>query len=346
MGSFFEQAACWFLSSGIQEPSGGLARYYRSDAGLNAGISNEITGYGVSAPLYSHSRTGRSEFLEAALRAGRFLARTAWDQASSTFPFEPASPLAYFFDLGIIARGLLAAGRATGEAEFLDRARDAALSLAFDFLGEGFFHPVIQLPDKQPLPEEPRWSRRPGCFQLKAAVIWRELGEPAGERMFDTALAMALATHETFLKGDDLMDRLHAYCYFLEALLWAGEHEEARRALSEGISRTGALLREIGPWFERSDVCAQLLRLRLIAHHRGLVDLDAQAAAGEARMAEASRIAETNDVRLRGGFWFGRRNGAVMPFANPVSTAFCMQALALWDDHQAGKWTFDLSQLI
>ena len=36
----------------------------------------------------------------------------------------------------------------------------------------------------------------------------------------------------------------------------------------------------------------------------------------------------------------------MLPFSNPVSTAFCVQALALWDDHQAGRWSFELPQLI
>jgi hypothetical protein len=36
----------------------------------------------------------------------------------------------------------------------------------------------------------------------------------------------------------------------------------------------------------------------------------------------------------------------MLPFSNPVSTAFCLQALALWQDHQAGEWRFELPQLI
>ena len=339
LGSLLEKAACWFLHSGIQEPSGGIARYHRSDTATNAPVSNEITGYGVSTFAFLHARTGRAEYLEAARRSADFLTNTAWSAAHATFPFEPDVPLAYFFDLGIIARGLLSAARATGESAYRERAQDAALSLAFDFLGEGFFHPVIALPDKQPLPPEPRWSRRPGCFQLKAALIWRELDDPHAARMFDMALAMALATHETFLEGEPdrakLMDRLHAYCYFLEALLSTSE----RDVLASGISRTANLLREIAPEFERSDVSAQLLRIRLIADHAGLVPLDATAAAEEAERAAVFQIAD-------GGFWFGRRGGVMLPFANPVSTAFCAQALTLWDDHQSGRWSFELAELI
>ena len=43
-----------------------------------------------------------------------------------------------------------------------------------------------------------------------------------------------------------------------------------------------------------------------------------------------------NDPRTAGGFSFGRRDGEAMPFVNPVSTAFAMQALALWDRCRGG----------
>jgi hypothetical protein len=341
-----EQARCWFLHSGIQESNGGVARYYRSDSQSNAPVSNEITGYAVSALLYFGE-------IDAAVRAARFLARQAWDDPSHTFPFEPSSLLAYFFDVGIIVRGLLAVWRATGDEEFLDRAREGALSLAFDFLGDGAFHPVISLPEKQPPPYEPRWSRSPGCYQLKSALAWRELGGEYALRMFDTALNGALSTHVTFLDDEPdaerKMDRLHAYCYFLEALLWETEREQlgndVRRALDSGIARVAALLREISPRFERSDVCAQLLRIRLVAHHLNAVALDENAAAEEASRA-ARYQSGSNDPRLRGGFWFGQSAGEILPFMNPVSTAFCAQALDLWRQHQAGEWTFALHQLI
>jgi hypothetical protein len=337
-----EQAGCWFLHSGIQEPGGGVARYYRSDSQSNAPVSNEITAYAVSALVYFGE-------IDAAARAARFLTWQAWDAPSHTFPFEPGSPLAYFFDIGIIVRGLLAAWRATADEDYLTRARDGALSLAFDFLGEGAFHPVISLPDKQPLPYEPRWSRSPGCYQLKSALAWRDLGGEYAARMFETALNGALATHQTFLDDEPdpekKMDRLHAYCYFLEALLGETGRDDVRMALYSGIARVAELLREISPRFERSDVCAQLLRVRLIAHHLQGMALDENAAAEESSRA-ASYQSASNDLRLRGGFWFGRRAGEFLPFMNPVSTAFCAQALDLWRQHRAGAWTFQLQQLI
>lgn len=344
MSTFLERAGCWFLFSGIQEPDGGVARYYLSDSGANARVSTEITGYGVSALAYLHSVTGQQAYLDSAMRAARYLTERAWDVSASTFPFEPGSNLAYFFDLGITARGLVAAG-------LHDRAREAALSLAFDFLGDGVFHPVISLPDKQPLPYEPRWSRSPGCYQLKAALAWREIGDPHAGKLFESVLAYALATHEAFLAAEPdrekIMDRLHAYCYFLEGLLPVADRPDARAALATGIHRAAALFREIAPEFERSDVAAQLLRVRLIAHHLGAVRLDEAAARQEAHCAASFQAApEEPDLRLRGGFFFGRKKGELLPFSNPVSTAFCLQALELWRQHEAGGWNFDLRQLI
>jgi len=344
-----EEAARWLVHSGIQESSGGVARYHRSDSGKNAPVSNEITGYAVSALIYLHRLTGAAEYLDAALRAARFLTRDAWNGGSSTFPFEPGSPHAYFFDIGIIVRGLLAAWRATGEQEFRSRAHEAALSLAFDFIGGGTFHPVISLPDKQPLAPEPRWSRLPGCYQLKAALAWLDLGDPDAVRLFETALADSLATQESFLRGETdrekIMDRLHAYCYFLEALLAVAERSECRRALSAGIDRVASLQHEIETAFERSDVCAKLLRVRLIAHHLGVQALDEMTACEEAERVRSYQAA-SSDPGIHGGFWFGQRAGQILPFVNPASTAFCLQALELWHEHRAGAWRFQLYELI
>lgn len=355
MTSFSERAGCWFQRSGIQSPSGGVARYYRSDTGRNLPISNEITGYAASALSYLHTLTGDTGCRDAAIRAAQFLIREAWDASASAFPFEPGSDRAYFFDTGIIVRGLLAVWRMTGEQEYLEIARGAALSLAFDFLGESEFHPVVSLPEKQPLPREAGWSRMPGCYQLKAALAWHDIAKACGdthaEKLYDSAVAAALRTHESFLNlepdREKLMDRLHAYAYFLEGLLAAAARDDVRSALAEGLTRASVLRREIAPLFERSDVPAQLLRVRLIGHHAGLVPLnEAEAREEAARAAWFQAPGDHPDPHLRGGFFFGSRRGELLPFSNPVSTAFCAQALEMWRQHEAGRWCFELQQLI
>jgi hypothetical protein len=328
-------AGRWFLDSGIQEPGGGIARYYRSDLGQNARVSTEITGYGVSALLFLHSRTKEPAYRDAALRAARFLTRVAWDAKLETFPFEvgDGAALAYFFDCGIIVRGLAAAWRATGEAEFRDVAIAAGRSMLADFQADGAIHPILALPEKRPLAYEPRWSARPGCYQLKAAMAWQELFQATGEavflRAYESALDQALANEREFLPGDPdrekVMDRLHAYEYFLEGLLPVLDRPACAVVFRAGLDRTAAYLREIAPVFERSDVYAQLLRARLLGAERGIVPLD-EAAAEE----EAAQVASFQTAS--GGFLFGRKHGEPMPFLNPVSTAFCVQALALWKD--------------
>ena len=51
---------------------------------------------------------------------------------------------------------------------------------------------------------------------------------------------------------------------------------------------------------------------------------------------EAERLAEfqsaETDPQVAGGFWFGRKGEEMLPFINPVSTGFGLQALAMWND--------------
>ena len=345
--TLIRSAGRWFLHSGIQEPDGGVARYYRSDLRQNARVSTEITGYAVSVLVFLHQRTEDPAYLDTALRAARWLTRTAWDRRLGTFPFEPAvngTPgLAYFFDCGIVVRGLLAAWRASQDVEFRDAALAAGRAMLADFQTRDAIHPILALPDKHPLPYEPRWSAQPGCYQLKAAMAWYDLFEATGEmsflRAYESAVEAAVAGERDFLPGaadrEKVMDRLHAYEYFLEGLLPVVNRPECAAAFRAGVDRTATLLGEIAPVFARSDVYAQLLRLRLLGESFGALPLDRAAAAHEAEQVAGFPM-DSQDPRLAGGFLFGRKQGLPLPFVNPVSTAFCLQALALWDDRQNG----------
>ncbi len=343
-----DRAGCWYVKSGIQEPGGGVARYYLTGVGKNALVSTEITGYALSALIYLYEKRGDQSFLDAAIRGGRFLVDQAWNPRLKTFPFEHSSngirpqALTYFFDCGIIVRGLLALWRKTGDGSLLACAREAGHSMLADFAREDEIHPILTLPAKQPLPYSSQWSRSPGCYQLKSALAWHELFQVTGETSFrasyERALALALESKDRFLPAETAektMDRLHAYSYFLEALLAHSGRPESLEALREGISRVSAYLREIAPVFARSDVYAQLLRLRLYAANLAGVPLNEREAAEEAACIRTFQC-ESGDARMNGGFYFGRKGETLLPFINPVSTAFCLQALAMWRERGQG----------
>lgn len=359
LNSVLPLAGEWFLRSGIQEPEGGVARYYLTDSKRNARISTEITGYAISALVYLYRRLDEFEYLEAARRAATFLARRAWNRELAVFPFEYVTNgllpnnLAYFFDSGIIVRGLLTLWRVMPEGEWLDAAVAAGRSMMRDFLDVDVVHPVVSLPSRKPMPHAGNWSRNPGCYQLKAALAWHDLYEVTADRAFleayERVLARSLETHLNFLPGDKdpvlVMDRLHAYCYFLEGLLPRYSDPLSMAAVREGIARVSALLREIAPVFERSDVCAQLLRMRLFADGLGVEPLDRSAACEEVQRMRRYQFQDSDPAR-HGGFWFGTRRGDLLPYVNPVSTAFCMQALEMWRLAEAGEFKPNRHELI
>ena len=334
------RAGEWFLRSGIQEPNGGVARYYRTDLERNHAVSTEITGYAASAFVYLHTTTKDARYLDRAVSAARFLTRTAWDPASATMPFEIDPPVfTYFFDCGIVVRGLVSVWRVTADAEFLDAATALGMAMVRDFAAaDGSFHPVLSLPDKSPLEADAsRWSRSPGCYQLKAAMAWWDLLEATADEYFrepyERVLQYSLGASGGFLPGQSerpkVMDRLHAFLYFLEGLLPRAQEPRVAAAIRDGIPRAAHHLREIAPEFERSDVYAQLLRMRLYADRAGALPLDVAGA-----QFEAERLAQFQSTG--GGFYFGRKAGAWLPYVNPVSSAFALQALELWDGCRTG----------
>jgi hypothetical protein len=197
------------------------------------------------------------------------------------------------------------------------------------------------------------WSRSAGCYQLKAALGWLEISEESGEpgfrAQYERLLDYSLRTHTRFLTiepgRERVMDRLHAYCYFLEGLLPYAERREIGAVLAGGIDTVAGLLEQIAPVFERSDVAAQLLRLRLFADALGAAPLNAVAAEREAARIAAFAIDDAAP-RLQGGVWFGRKGCEMLAYVNPVSTAFAAQALELWRDYRLGRFEPDWRELI
>ena len=344
------RAGRWFLHSGIQEPSGGVARFYRSEIGKNKAVSTEITGYTASALVYLFLVTGDEEYLDRARKTAAFLVDHAWDHALQTFPFEHPSPSgdshhhAYFFDCGIIIRGLAAVWRQTKEARLLDLALLAARGMVKDFHAGGDYHPILELPGKEALERTDQWSRTSGCYQLKSALAWAEIADLTGDDALRAAylemVDFALSVHKSYPEGASSahrrMDRLHPYCYFLEGLTPVLDRPGTAEAYCIALAEISRHLRELAPSFVRSDVYAQLLRARI--YGAGIVPVDTVAAAEEAEALAAFQMA-SEDIRIDGGFVFGRREGELSPHVNPVSTAFALQALEMWRGYQAGSAT-------
>jgi hypothetical protein len=357
--AFLERAGAWFLKSGIQAPTGGVARYYLADQRENRPISTEITGYAMSTLMYLYSQTPDIRYIEASTLAGRFLTRTAWNAELNVIPFEnawkgnPDGPLAYFFDSGIIVRGLLSLWRVNGDPELLEIAKLCGRSMQRDFAAGGSeYHPILRLPEKTPFPRSAQWSRMPGCYQLKAALGWLDLHNATGEddflQWYEEMLEASVRDHKTYLpgaEGERVMDRLHPYCYFLEGLLPRLDRPELALALNDGIKVVQAYVAQLEPEFARSDVYAQLLRLQILAERAQIATID-RLAASETVKKLASFQTTNSDLGVNGGFYFARRGDKLQPHVNPVSSGFAVQTLALWRQHLAGEWRFDLSDLI
>lgn len=336
-------AGHWLLVSGIQECSGGFARFHDAETGKNRAVSTEISGYAASGLVYLFRITGDEGYLACARKTAGFLIG-AWDKQLRTFPVEhppgESAHHAYFFDCGIVIRGLLAVWRETREDQLLEVSSDAAHAMIADFHSGRDYHPILALPEKKPLPRSGQWSHEPGCYQLKAALAWWDVAEITREcglrEAYLEMLDAAMATHSDFLPGascqHQVMDRLHAYCYFLEGLLPMLHRPDCLDVYIKGIQSISMLLKEIDHFgFVRSDVYAQLLRARI--YGADILPTDWAAAATEAEtLAEFQAV--NDDPRVNGGFLFGRRDGKKSPHVNPVSTAFALQALEMWRQHK------------
>lgn len=346
----------WLLHSGIEESNGGIARYHTPEEHRNKPVSTEITGYCASALVFLYQRTADTTYLDSALRKAQFLAHDAWDANALAMPFECESKpqLSYFFDTGIIVRGLLAVWRKRPDSHLLAIAMKCGESMYRDFYDGEDYYPILSLPDKKPLTcDRARWSRSSGCYQLKAALAWHELWQATADEQYRTwyqnLLHSCLASHLSFLPGSEnedlVMDRLHAYSYFLEGILPAISNPACQEAMRVGIDRVRYYAEQIGPQFLRSDVLAQLLRIRILSDRSGVAPLNHEAAAREAALIREFQ-SHDSDVRLNGGFWFSRKQAKIQPFMNPVSTVFCYQALEMWEQFQQGPSDFYWQDLI
>jgi hypothetical protein len=118
------------------------------------------------------------------------------DEPASAPTARAAQPTERRVDNGFSISGLLAVWRHTRSPRLLEVASACGRAMARDFLTETAIHPILQMPSRAPLPYERRWSREPGCFQLKSAMAWYDLAEATSDDTFtlwyERALRMAL----------------------------------------------------------------------------------------------------------------------------------------------------------
>ncbi len=352
MNSCIHAGLRWLIRSGIQDESGGVARYYRADVREYKSISTEITGYFISGLLRLHWPKGEPP-PGPARRAGHFLIEHAFDPASGLVFFErgdsadPRASLAYFFDCGIIIRGLLDLWKATSDRAYLDCAEKCGLAMSTKMsMVDGSFFPLYDVSVNHPHSGSGTWSLEPGVYQLKVGLAFLELAEATGLGQFkscmESMLKWSLRRQESFLPGDNdalrVMDRAHAYCYFLEGLLpEAALDRDCNQALQFGILRVENLLEEIGKEFQRCDVIAQLLRLRIYADLFGVMELSRGRADQEANAIIEYQM-QSIDPKIDGGFAFAKRDGEIVPHINPVTTIFAVQALKMWGQAEEGSF--------
>ena len=195
---------------------------------------------------------------------------------------------------------------------------------------DGAYWPVLSLPDKTPLALDPaRWSRMPGCYQLKSAVAWRELAAITGDAgwsdLYAGAFEIALASHESVsCPAMPTRTRRWTGCIpistFSKRLLPHPEHagvvRRGRRARARLLSTNSR------PNFERADVAAQLLRVQCAA---GVDESDCAATAARVRLFQ----------RPDGGYYFGRKAGNGFRTSAPFPLSFAMQALEWYERRES-----------
>ena len=191
MDSCIHSAWSWLSRSGIQNESGGVARFYSADVQEYRDISTQSTAFFISTflRLGDHSQDFAPQ---EALRAGGFLLDRAFHRSKELFAHEVCgedsspSARAYFFDCSIIIRSLVDLWRATEEAS-LPRVRRTLWSSPCKTLCRGWTAHSSRsmiLRGISPSTTERRGRPEAEVYQLKASLALQELTDATGLKEF------------------------------------------------------------------------------------------------------------------------------------------------------------------
>jgi len=275
----------WLSSGALQSPGGAFCAWKDAVTSELAFEYPEITGYALthlasdalpgSAAQDAGERAGR--WLRERLRDGELAARTAWD-----------GQVAYNFDLAMIAHGLLAFGRTTGDRELVEAGHDLVADLCDQHRTEGVLPSIRQSARRSSI--RSAWSTEGFAHLVKTVgCMLQGGGEEARSVAGDIAGRAALIQGDDgrfTTHPDDHETMLHPHLYAVEGL-WmfaratgdADAEERARRGLRwvwEQQLDTGGFPRfvstasaghdEVAP--EQFDASAQAVRMAALLGER------------------------------------------------------------------------------
>lgn len=375
------KAAEWLVGSGVQVISDnplhkqGFVSWYEADTQSMPYVYSEITGYLVSMMCDLYDQTGDSRFLDSATGAADWLLRTADPTTGGfrcLFPLKPSRfdykyNQIYVFDTGVIISGLVNVYRASKQDKYLAAAVKAADWLISDVQKDnGAFLPVYDVEKQSFNEQDSEWSLCSGSYHTKVAIGLVNLYEATQNAKYKDAAIKACDFALTFQQADGRFisfpteggTNSHPHSYSAEGLWVVGKVLGREDYLQASAQATSWLLQwqsEEGyvprhfhngePLYnERVDILSQALRLAAIHLAEGRLpdSIETRAKLDKLAAVISRNQAVSEDVRINGGFYFGRlSNGDQMPHVNVWVSAFSIQGLGRYEGYLRGSFDFN-----
>ncbi len=347
----------WLGYSGIQTASGAVADSYDVESRTYSETSTLSSGYLLDGLLKLVEMEDEvPEFLTA---TGEHLLNEARDAETeffvSTASIENRGPIAKLFDCGVALQALAGLGDVTRNYRYLAAAEGCGSAFMRRMSRvDGSFFPIYDLAAREAFEIAGDWKTEATVPMLKAATAARYVYELTRNRelseLADFMVRWAMREHANFLDvdatPDEMTERLHGYCCFLEGLLPIATDDIAvMQTLQGGFLQVERRCDALAGSYHRCEVTAQLLRLRLFCDLMGIVELDYSAAEVEADSLQEFQI-HSHDPRADGGFSPAKVDGSPLPIVTTRATVYATQALAMWSDQAEGVFSGDWKDLI
>ena len=296
------KAASWITGSGIQETetehAGGFYAWYSSMDRSHTHLSAMTTGSAISTLLFLDRILPYMSREVYADYAASWLVDQAWipDQGGFISKFFPAQNKVLrqinTYDAGMVLNGMVNLYQETGNSYYLSVA-----SGAVDFIvdrmrsSNGMPYPVFDLDSNEFISDQTHWNTDIQPFLSKCAIGLLNYADTVmSDRIRDYASQMlewvhSIATQNTqgaVTKSENSI-HLHPTCQAIEALVIGGVNLE-REHLIKSAFKTWQFVAENqlpnggfpmlvgeGENYERSDVCAQFIRIGYILGKLGML---------------------------------------------------------------------------